>query len=110
MRDEHDSVCFPKRPSTSAFTLVEMLVSSAVLIIILAIVFELISEIGQIWRSSTSRIQTFQETRAGFEAMTRRVGQATLNTYYDYYQKVGNDYSVRTTANSATFVPKTYDR
>ncbi len=110
MRDEHDSECFPKRQSTSAFTLVEMLVSSAVLIIILAIVFTIITEIGQIWKSSNNRIQTFQEARAGFEAMTRRVGQATLNTYYDYYQKVGSNYSIRTTANSATFVPNTYDR
>jgi uncharacterized protein (TIGR02599 family) len=110
MRDERDSAFFPKNASTGAFTLVEMLVASAVLVIILSIVFALTSQVSSVWRSSTSRIQTFQEARAGFEAMTRRIGQATLNTYYDYYQNVSGTYVLRTTGNASTFVPSTYDR
>lgn len=101
---------FQKRHAIRAFTLVELLVATAILLIILAIVFEMTAQISQVWRSSTARIQTFQEARSGFEAMTRRLGQATLNTYYDYYQNVSGTYSLRTTANAATFVPSVYDR
>jgi len=88
-----------------------MLVAISVLIIILGIVFELTAQISQVWRSSTSRIQTFQEARAGFEAMTRRLSQANLNTYYDYYATNSSGaYYLRTSANASTFVPCTYDR
>ncbi len=89
-----------------------MLVASAILVIILGVVVELTGEVSQVWRSSTSRIQTFQESRTGFEALTRRLSQATLNTYYDYYDTNNGPgtYFLRTTANATTFVPGTYDR
>jgi prepilin-type N-terminal cleavage/methylation domain-containing protein len=110
MRAEKDVGAVQIGSPRQGFSLVEMLVACAILVIILAIVFELTSQVNQVWRSSTSRIQTFQEARAGFEAMTRRLGQATLNTYYDYYQNSSGTYTLRTTANTATFVPSTYDR
>jgi len=110
MRAEQDVGAVQIGSPRQGFSLVEMLVACTILVIILAIVFELTSQINQVWRSSTSRIQTFQEARAGFEAMTRRLGQATLNTYYDYYQNASGTYTLRTTANASTFVPSTYDR
>jgi uncharacterized protein (TIGR02599 family) len=110
MRGVRESVSLSKRHAARAFTLVELVVAIAILLIILLVVFELTAQISQVWRSSTSRIQTFQGARAGFEAMTRRLGQATLNTYYDYYQNASGTYTLRTTANAATFVPSVYDR
>jgi uncharacterized protein (TIGR02599 family) len=83
----------------------------ALLIIIVGIVARMTDLTSRIWQSSTSRIQTFQEARAGFEAMTRKLSQATLNTYYDYYN--ASDIprcQVTGTANLAAFVPTTYDR
>jgi len=102
---------YKKSRSHASFTLVEMLVTVGILVIVLGILLQLTTQISKVWQSSNSRIQTFQEARTGFEAMTRRLGQATLNTYYDYYQTNSSGVgSLRTTANSSTFTPNTYDR
>lgn len=93
-----------------AFTLVELLVSMALLIIIIGVVAQITNQTSKVWLSSTSRIQTFQEARAGFESMTRKLGQATLNTYYDYYDAGKISRSLVSSANLASFVPSTYDR
>lgn len=98
------------RKSKTAFTLVEMLLACGLLVIVCGIVLTMTAQISKIWSTSTSRIQTFQEARAAFEAMTRRLSQATLNTYYDYYQSTAGGYVLRTPANAATFVPTTYNR
>jgi uncharacterized protein (TIGR02599 family) len=101
---------FSRRDFTASFTLVEMLVAIAILVILLGIVLVVTSQVNQVWRASTSRIQAFQGARTSFEAMTRQLSQATLNTYYDYYEYTNGSYIQRTTANSASFVPTTYDR
>lgn len=36
------------------------------------------------WRYTSGKIEQFRETRGAFETMTTRIGQATLNTYWDY--------------------------
>ena len=103
-----------------AFTLVELLISMALLVIILGIVIRMTELTSRIWQSSTARIQMFQEARAGFESMTRKLSQATLNTYYDYYGTYPGmptttgtliaRCQVTGTAALANFVPVTYDR
>ena len=101
-----------------AFTLVELMLAVTLLVIIISIVVQITNQTSQIWLSSTARIQSFQEARAGFESMTRKLSQATLNTYYDYYNSnnqarsqvaVGLSGSAALNALSA-FVPATYDR
>lgn len=67
-----------------AFTLVELLVSIVVLILILAVLIRTTSAVSTLWTKSTGRIEQFRNARNGFEAMTRTLGQATLNTYWDY--------------------------
>ena len=90
-----------------AFTLAELLVSMVLLIIIVGLVAQMTSQTSQIWRNSMSRIQTFQEARGAFESMTRNLSQATLNTYYDYYD--GN--TPRSLfAPLSNFIPTSYDR
>lgn len=73
-----------------AFTLAELLVSMAVLSAILLVLFSTTNAVNRIWKSSSQKIEAFAEARAAFEAMTRRLSQATLNTYYDYYDAAGN--------------------
>lgn len=73
-----------------AFTLVELMVSVAILAIILLVLFETTNTTSRIWKSSTQKVESFQEARAAFESMTRRLSQATLNTYYDYFDAAGN--------------------
>ncbi len=66
------------------FTLVELMVSMAVLILLLLVTFSATDAVSTINRRTRARIDTFQEARAGFETVTRRLSQAMLNTYWDY--------------------------
>lgn len=90
-----------------AFTILEMLVSVSVLLIILLVIFSITQQTGNAWRSTNSKIEAFQRARAAFEAITQNLGQATLNTYYDYYDAAGDR---RTNANASTFSPRNYGR
>ena len=107
----NSSRCFPRRNFSASFTLIEMLVAMVLLIILLGIVLLMTSQISQVWRNSTSRIQTFQEARGGFETVTRTLSQATLNSYYDYFYTNSTGIGIqRYSTNASTFVPNTYDR
>src|ERR1700677_537984 len=66
------------------FTLVEMLVATGVLVLILTMTLQITNYANNLFLSTRKRIDTFQEARAGFEVMTRKISQATLNTYWDY--------------------------
>lgn len=74
------------RPSVprAAFTLLELLVSMTLVLILMIMLVQITTHTSRIWRSSVTKIQSFQEARAAFDAMTRRLSQATLNTYWDY--------------------------
>ena len=68
----------------SGFTIIELLVATVVfsgLILILAVTT---NQTSDIWRRSAAKVEQFQSSRRGFESMTRRLSQATLNTYWDY--------------------------
>lgn len=69
-----------------AFTLVELLVSMAILAVLMLILLSAMGTVQRTWISSTAKIEQFRNARQGFEAMTRKMSQATLNTYWDYNQ------------------------
>ncbi|MDD5262956.1 MAG: competence system putative prepilin ComGE, partial [Methylacidiphilales bacterium] len=89
------------------FSILEVLVALAILSIIMLVILKIITETGRAWKSSSAKIEAFQSARMAFETMNRSLGQATLNTYYDYYDATRNK---RTNTNSATFVPDVYGR
>jgi len=89
------------------FTLVELLVSMAILSMLLVVMASMVTQTSTAWRSTKGKIEQFRQARDAFEAMSRRVSQSTLNTYFDYQDASGN---TRTTNNSATFVPARYAR
>lgn len=89
------------------FTLVEMLVSIAILLILMGILLSVTEMMSPVLKSSESGISSFQQARAGFEAMTEALSQATLTTYWDYVDSGGN---LRTAANAGTFVPASFSR
>jgi uncharacterized protein (TIGR02599 family) len=66
------------------FTLIELLVSMVVLLLIMAILLTVTTQAGNLWRTTTAKMEQFRGARDAFEAMTRRLSQATLNTYWDY--------------------------
>ncbi|MEM7144657.1 MAG: Verru_Chthon cassette protein C [Verrucomicrobiota bacterium] len=76
--------------STQGFSLVELLVSLAVLSLLLVLTTEMLSTTQDTWRNSKQRVSQFRDARIAFESITRNLSQATLNTYLDYYDKDGN--------------------
>jgi uncharacterized protein (TIGR02599 family) len=68
----------------NSFTLVEILVSLAILSIIMLLLLAMVSNISRMWTYSNSKMEIFRESRDAFEVMTRRIGQATLATYWTY--------------------------
>jgi len=68
----------------NAFSLVEILVSMSVLVLILFVLLSIINSTQRIWKQTSTLIDAFRAARVGFESMTRRISQATLNTYWDY--------------------------
>jgi uncharacterized protein (TIGR02599 family) len=68
----------------SGFTLVEVLASLAVLSVMVTILTGLLGQTMSTWQFTTSKAEEFRGARAAFDSMTRRLSQATLNTYWDY--------------------------
>lgn len=81
---EQGDRCSAKRFYSRGFTIIELLVATAVLALILGFVLSSVSNVSGIWRRSTDKVKSFQEARLAFETITRTLSQATLNTYLDY--------------------------
>jgi uncharacterized protein (TIGR02599 family) len=67
-----------------AFSLVELLVSMAVLAIILLVTMSIVNSTQKISRQTTGQLSSFREAQAAFDSMTQKIGQATLNANFDY--------------------------
>ena len=77
---------FPQRRESSGFTLVEVLVSSVLVVAIMMLLLGTVDQTQRLWQRSRSKTTQFQSARAAFEAMSRRVAQATLNTYWKAHE------------------------
>ncbi|HSI84535.1 MAG: Verru_Chthon cassette protein C [Candidatus Methylacidiphilales bacterium] len=95
-----------KRRTSRAFSLIELMAAVTVLSGILIVVFGITQQVSTVWRNSAAKIESFRGARNAFSALSRQLEQATLNTYYDYYQNG----TPRTAANASTFVPTSYGR
>jgi uncharacterized protein (TIGR02599 family) len=95
----------------SGFTLVELMVSTAIIGLIMLVLVGMTNQTAQTWRNATEKIEKFQQARDGFESMTRKLSQATLNTNWDYLDSAGNvrDKNVGSTQFNS-FVPVYYGR
>jgi uncharacterized protein (TIGR02599 family) len=85
-----------KPGSRPAFTLLELMVSMTVLALIMLLVFQMLDTTQKTFQSSRARASTFKEARVAFEGITRRIGQAMLNTYFDYKYPNNNPLSTPT--------------
>lgn len=68
--------------SRSGFTLVELMVSTGLIALLMLLLLGTVDQTQNVWKRTTAKIAQFQASRAAFEAMNRRLSQATLNTYY----------------------------
>ena len=67
----------------AAFTLVELMVSTGVVVLLAAVLFALVSHFTDDMRTVRSTAEKFEASQRAFETLTRRVGQATLNGYWE---------------------------
>ncbi len=74
----------PFPSADKAFTLLELLVSLTLVALVSVLLVAVTNSTASTWRYTTSQIEQFRGARDGFEAITRRLSQATLNTYWDY--------------------------
>jgi len=98
---------YSRRFHAIGFTLVELLVSMTILMILMGIMVSIVSQTGAVWKRTTAKANQFREARAAFETITRHVSQATLNTYYDYFDASGNP---RNPTSTTPFYPASYGR
>jgi len=89
-RVERGHTAWRRGGSRAGVTLVEMLVSIAILFILMVIIFSIIQITSKAWKTTTQTTTSMQQARVAFERMTRNISQATLNTYYSYYYASGS--------------------
>jgi len=90
-----------------AFTLIEVLTAMVILALIASLILSIMSHTTQAMRMLNDRVESLQAVREAYDALTRQLSQATLNTYFDYYDA---SRAVRTSTNASTFVPNVYGR
>ena len=67
-----------------AFTLVELLASTAVFVLLLVLVLNITKITSRMWRDTTGKMQAFEAARSSFDKITATLGQTVLNTYWEY--------------------------
>ena len=75
---------FRTQPSRRAFTLIELMVSMTILMMLMLMLLSLTGVVQRTWSYTTNKVEQFRNAREGFETITRKLSQATLNTYWDY--------------------------
>jgi uncharacterized protein (TIGR02599 family) len=67
---------------SAGFTLVEIMVSTALLVAIMVLMLNVVDQTQRLSQRSRSKTTQFQSARTAFDNMARRLSQATLNTYW----------------------------
>ncbi|MBL9157889.1 MAG: Verru_Chthon cassette protein C [Verrucomicrobiales bacterium] len=75
------------RAAASGFSLIELMVAMGILTVLMLMLTALLDQIQKSWRFSESRISQFREARVAFDVMTKNIGQASLNTYWELRDK-----------------------
>ena len=72
------------RQAKEGFTIAELLVASAILALLVVLLLNMVTQTSKTWRATSGKIEEFRDARDAFDTITRRLSQATLNTYLDY--------------------------
>jgi uncharacterized protein (TIGR02599 family) len=68
--------------ASAAFSLIELLISLAVLSVLVVLAASLIGAIQDVWKRSSARTEQFRSARQALETVSARLSQATLNPYW----------------------------
>ncbi len=90
----------------SGFTILEVLVASAVLAMLLVMILQVTSQTSRTLRQVTGQLDAYQSSRAAFDNINRTLSQATLNTYWDYQTNNDGDPTGYTRKSDLQFVVK----
>lgn len=88
------------------FTLVEVLVACAVLMFLMLALAGMVSLTSRTWTGTRGKIEQFQQARTAFEALSKRLSEATLNPVLEYVDASGKYRD----ASDRNFVPARYER
>jgi len=91
----------------AGFSLLEVLVSTAVLALFVVLLTTITNSSFKLWRNTQSSVVSFDAARTAYDTLTRRLSQATLNTYLDYYN---SGWTRRNPTNSGNFTATRYGR
>lgn len=101
----------------NAFTLIEVMVSTVIVVILAGILISATDLTAKSFSRTSAKIEQFSEARRGFEVVTRRLAEATLNTYWDYYNDKGEARPTLETrkgeknySSFVSFLPSSYGR
>ena len=97
----------PSRRHLSGFSLVELMVACAVLAVMMGLISMAIRQMAGGIKTSTAKVDAFQSARTGFESVSRTLGVAVINTYWNYYFLTNGSYQSR---GSSTNPPQFYGR
>lgn len=65
------------------FSLIELMVAMGILSVLMLMLTALLDQVQRSWRFSESRISQFREARVAFDLITKNLGQASLNNYWE---------------------------
>lgn len=74
----------PRGRLARAFSLIELMVSITVLSMLLVIIVQMLEQMQRTWKKTRQTVTEFKDARNAFDELGRRLGQATLNSYYGY--------------------------
>jgi uncharacterized protein (TIGR02599 family) len=72
------------------FSLIELLVSVSVLSLIMVLVFQMLERTQATFKKARDSVAEFKDARNGFDTITRRLSQATLNTFWQVSNNESN--------------------
>jgi uncharacterized protein (TIGR02599 family) len=103
--------------SKRGFTLVELIVASAILLIVILVLFQVLAGMTSIWHKSSGDLSNFESARGAFTAINGDLARANLKTYVDYINDpahnnapFGEFRTSLTPLQQSTFVPYGYAR
>jgi len=100
-RSSHPSGCFPKQAASrvpmrrcsvknaSAFTMIELLVSMAVLSLIVVLLLSMVDNATKMWRQSENRVDAYREARAALNLIASDLASiySSTNTNFFYFDR-----------------------
>jgi uncharacterized protein (TIGR02599 family) len=99
------------RTGRAGFTLIEIMVSIAILLMLMGVMAAMVAVVSPVVKQTGNATNSFQQARAGYEALTQTLAQASLMTYWDYVGTVGGVAGQsRTASNASTFIPTGFAR